>query len=142
MYVNMLDTAAICADIAQAKELQADVIIMMPHWGEEYHRQPVDEQRRWADWMISHGIDHIMGSHPHVIEPVETVEDSLGQPHVVAYSLGNLISSQQQRERSQSLLLGLHFRKDTIGTILTGCDTIRTRVRREEKKQPIIEVVE
>ncbi len=142
MYVNLLDTAAIYADIARAKAQQADVIIMMPHWGEEYHRQPVDEQRRWADWMFSHGIDHIVGSHPHVIEPVETVEDSLGQPHVVAYSLGNLISSQQQRERSQSLLLGLHFRKDTIGTILTGCDTIRTRVRREENKQPLLEVVE
>lgn len=142
MCVNLLDTVAICADIARAKAQQADVIIMMPHWGEEYHRQPVDEQRRWADWMFSHGIDHIVGSHPHVIEPVETVEDSLGQQHVVAYSLGNLISSQQQRERSESLLLGLHFRKDTIGTILTGCDTIRTRVRREENKQPLLEVVE
>jgi poly-gamma-glutamate synthesis protein (capsule biosynthesis protein) len=142
MYVNMLDTAAICADIARAKAQQADVIIMMPHWGEEYHRQPMPEQRQMARWLLSHGVDHIVGSHPHVVEPVETVEDSLGQPHVVAYSLGNLISAQQQRERSESLLLGLHFRKDTAGTILTACDTIRTRVRREENKQPLLEVVE
>ena len=142
MYVNMLDTAAICADIARAKAQQADVIIMMPHWGEEYHRQPMPEQRQMARWLLGHGVDHIVGSHPHVIEPVETVDDSLGGKHIVAYSLGNLISSQQQRERSESLLLGLHFRKDTAGTILTACDTIRTRVRREENKQPLLEMVE
>ena len=142
MCVNMLDTAAIRTDIARAKEQQADVIIMMPHWGEEYHRQPMPGQRQLARWLLSHGIDHIVGSHPHVIEPVETVEDSLGRQHVVAYSLGNLISSQQQRERSESLLLGLHFRKDTTGTILTACDTILTRVRREANRQPILEVVE
>lgn len=142
MCVNLLDTVAICADIARAKEWQADVIIMMPHWGEEYHRQPMPEQRQMALWLLGHGVDHIVGSHPHVIEPVETVDDSLGGKHIVAYSLGNLISSQQQRERSESLLLGLHFRKDTTGTTLTACDTILTRVRREANQQPILEVVE
>lgn len=127
--VNQLDTARILSDIDRAKELGADVIVAMPHWGEEYHLRPVAGQRWWAKWLLAHGVDHIVGSHPHVIEPVEVERDSAGE-HVVAYSLGNFISSQLQTERSTSLLVGLRFEKDSSGVRLVQHDVIQTWVSR------------
>jgi len=128
--VNHLDTARILSDIDRAKELGADVIVAMPHWGEEYHLRPVAGQRWWTKWLLAHGVDHIVGSHPHVIEPVEVEQDSTGAAHVVAYSLGNFISSQLQTERSTSLLVGLRFEKDSSGVRLVQHDVIQTWVSR------------
>lgn len=91
--VNRLDTAVIARDMAAAKGLAPDCIIAVVHWGNEYQRQPDAAQRSMAAFLRRHGADVIIGSHPHVVQPVEC--DSTGG--VTVYSLGNFVSNQRKR---------------------------------------------
>lgn len=88
--VNLIDTVEIKADIERARAMQPDVIIALPHWGIEYQQLPSQQQRRQAQWLIDHGVDHVIGGHPHVAQPLELTPDSL---HLVAWSMGNVISN-------------------------------------------------
>ncbi|EJW92351.1 capsule biosynthesis protein CapA, partial [gut metagenome] len=75
----------------------SDVQIVAMHWGEEYHTEPNEEQRQLAQYLNSKGVEVIIGTHPHVIEPVEFIETA-DQTTLVYYSLGNFISAQDTNE--------------------------------------------
>lgn len=90
--VNMLDKEKIAEDVMRAREL-ADFIIVCPHWGIEYHHEESDGQREWAEYLASLGVNLIIGTHPHVIEPVEWVSAENGNKALVYYSLGNFVNS-------------------------------------------------
>lgn len=92
MIVNRIDTVQIAADLAAAQAAGVDFIAACVHWGDEYQRQENAAQRALAAFLRRHGIDLVVGSHPHVIQPWRT--DS---SHVVLYSLGNLVSGQRRR---------------------------------------------
>ena len=64
--VNLIDTTEIKADIAKARQMHPDVIIALPHWGIEYQQLPSPQQRELAEWLFAHGVDHVIGGHPHV----------------------------------------------------------------------------
>ena len=87
--VAWLDPAQALADIRFARPL-ADLVIVCPHWGVEYALQPTRDQVELAHQMIDAGADLIVGSHPHVVQPLEKYHD-----HWIAYSLGNFIFDQQ-----------------------------------------------
>lgn len=72
----------------------ADLVAVSLHWGDEYEDHPSAWQERVAFEMIEAGADIILGHHPHVLQPVETVFAKDGRRGIVAYSLGNFISSQ------------------------------------------------
>ena len=110
--VNGLDREELTADIRAARAMQPDAIIALLHWGEEYQRQPNDEQRNLAQWLISQGVDHIIGSHPHVIQPIE-VFPSKEYPtqHAVVYSLGNYISNMSIAHGDVGLVVELVIEK-------------------------------
>ena len=118
--VNLIDTAVIARDIARAKAMKPDVIICMPHWGDEYQLLPNKAQRELADWMFAHGIDHIIGGHPHVVEPIE-VRETNGERHLLAYSLGNFVSNQSRPNTDGGTMVRMTLVKDTTGTHLTTC---------------------
>lgn len=84
--VDMLDESEVIRDLQMAEE-QADFTVVCPHWGTEYRLEPDSNQLKWADIMASKGADLILGTHPHVIEPVEWVGETL-----VYYSLGNFVN--------------------------------------------------
>lgn len=110
-WVNRIDTLAIAADLALIDRRKTDCIIACLHWGNEYERQPNAEQRALADFLQRQGVALIVGSHPHVIQPIEA--DS---SRVVAWSLGNFVSNQQQRYRDGGLLLKVEIEcHDSIG---------------------------
>lgn len=90
--VNLIDTAVISRDIATIDRDSVDCVIAFMHWGNEYERKGNACQRQLADFLRRRGVDIIIGSHPHVVQPFEA--DSCG---VVFYSLGNLVSNQQRR---------------------------------------------
>lgn len=87
-YVNIYSDETVYRDILKVKN-DADVIIVAMHWGDEYKSYPNDEQKRIASYLASLGVNIIIGTHPHVIEPIEWIGDTL-----VIYSLGNFISGQ------------------------------------------------
>ncbi len=74
--------------IAEARQ-HSDMVIMFPHWGVEYNRNPLPSQRRLAGDWVGAGADLIIGSHPHVPGAIEDIDG-----HVVIYSMGNFIFDQ------------------------------------------------
>ena len=87
--VNLIDTTQIKQDIARAKSMRPDAIIAIIHWGTEYVLTSVSSQRWQADWLLAHGVDHVIGGHPHVVEPIEFRDST----NLVVWSLGNYISN-------------------------------------------------
>ncbi len=92
--INIIDEAKMKEDIAYAKENKADVIIAYLHWGNEYARVQSDRQEILADMLLNEGVDIILGSHPHVIQPAKLYEYD-GKTKYVAYSMGNFLSNQR-----------------------------------------------
>ncbi len=82
-------------DIRRAKT-EADIVIVCPHWGTEYVLTPSDIQKRFAEEMASAGADLIIGTHPHVPQPVEWITSEDGHRTLCYYSLGNYVSTQKQ----------------------------------------------
>lgn len=83
----------VLTDIEKAKEL-ADVVIVCPHWGNEYTFVPTIYQEQFAKQMTEAGADLIIGTHPHVIQPIEWIEAENGNKALCYYSLGNYVSTQ------------------------------------------------
>ena len=100
--VNKVDEEKIIRDITIA-EANADFTIVFMHWGTEYSLTENEFQQNLAMLMCENGADLIMGSHPHVIEPVKWVEAENGNKTLVFYSLGNYVS----RQREATNLLGI-----------------------------------
>ena len=101
--VNRLDTSLIYNDISKVKLLSPDVIVALVHWGEEYRRSYNVNQYFWADFLISKGINLIIGSHPHVVQEAVLYErDEFLVP--VFYSLGNFISNQRKTNENGGVM--------------------------------------
>ncbi|MFI3266238.1 MAG: CapA family protein [Rikenellaceae bacterium] len=95
--VNLIDTVKISHDIGAAKRRGATDIALIVHWGYEYHTTPNNEQKKLAQWALSNGVNMVIGSHPHVIQPIEIERDSLSNiQNIVVYSMGNFVSNQRE----------------------------------------------
>lgn len=81
-------------DIARADEI-ADIVIVCPHWGTEYTTTPSSYQQAFAVQMTAAGADLIIGTHPHVVQPIEWITAENGNRALCYYSLGNYVSTQQ-----------------------------------------------
>lgn len=103
------------ADIKAADQL-ADFVIVFPHWGLEYHLEETGVQQRMAKEMVEAGADLIIGTHPHVIEPVKWVEADNGNRALCYYSLGNYVSTQKRADTMLEAMawVTLHVTKDGI----------------------------
>lgn len=82
-------------DIHAAKQL-ADMVLVFPHWGTEYQTSPSGYQQKFALEMAEAGADLIIGTHPHVPQPVEWLTTDDGHRTLCYYSLGNYVSTQKQ----------------------------------------------
>lgn len=105
--VNLYSDTVVKQDVDKIKDY-TDVIIVSMHWGNEYTHTPTDEQRRIAGYLSSIGVNVVIGHHPHVIEPIEYIGDTL-----VVYSLGNLVSAQIGTPRLIGMLVSLNIVKST-----------------------------
>lgn len=98
MLIQAKDETLLQTRILDAKEI-ADVVVVSAHWGNEYTHEPTQDQRILAEKLASWGADIIIGTHPHVIQPVEYINNPDGRRTLVAYSLGNFISAQNRGAR-------------------------------------------
>ncbi len=89
--VNYLDEEKIISDLTYAEE-NADFTVVCPHWGTEYVLTATDSQKKWAKIFMENGADLVIGTHPHVIEPVEMLTDENGNEMLVYYSIGNFVN--------------------------------------------------
>ena len=125
--VSYIDMEKIRKDIQKAKQQNPDKIIVYLHWGNEYQRFPDKSQKQLADFLFNNGVDIILGSHPHVIQPSEfkLIADSIGNQKkvFVIYSMGNLISNQRKRFTDSGVIVHFSLIKN-FSTNETFIDTI------------------
>ncbi len=86
--VNVYDAEQVKSDIEAVRD-KVDVLIVAMHWGVEYASTPNSNQQEIAQYLADLGVDIILGAHPHVLQPITWIDDTL-----VMYSLGNFISNQ------------------------------------------------
>lgn len=96
--VRMLDENQVAADVAVVREAGAEAVVVCPHWGTEYMEGPDDDQLYWAQVLADAGADVIIGGHPHVLQPFETIQSSDGRTVPVFWSVGNFVSGQQRKD--------------------------------------------
>ena len=127
--VNYIDTLEIAKDIEKAKTMKPDLIIAIPHWGIEYALTPNKPDIELADWMFKKGVDHIIGGHPHVLQPMERRNATAKNGgNILVYSLGNYISNQYKDNTVGGGMVRLDFvKEDSVvklvnwGYMLTYC---------------------
>lgn len=105
------DKEAIKTDVARAKEL-ADVIIVSAHWGSENKANVTNKQHEYAQLFADLEVDLVIGTHPHIIQPVEWLTGANGSKTLVAYSLGNFLSTMETQETQLEGMLSLDFVKE------------------------------
>lgn len=86
--VNKYSKEKVKKDIEALRD-KVDVLIVAMHWGVEYTPNPTSEQKEIAQYLADLGVDIVIGNHPHVLQPITWIDDTL-----VMYSLGNFISNQ------------------------------------------------
>lgn len=89
--VDVLEESRVRSDIIRA-EAMADITIVTVHWGTEYSHVPSETQREWADLFLDNGVDLVLGTHPHVIQPIEWLTREDGHKMLVYWSLGNFVN--------------------------------------------------
>lgn len=120
-------------EVNNMKKDGAKFIVVGMHWGDEYSIEENEYQRYIANKLNSYGVNVILGSHPNVIEPIETItNEETGNTTLVAYSMGNFISNQRQETMGNRLcedgmILNLEIEKKFNGEVsLVSYDYIPT----------------
>ena len=109
-YVNWYSKDAVKKDVESIRD-KVDFIMVAMHWGVEYNTGVTTGQKNIAKYLASLGVDLVIGTHPHVIEPAEYIDNTF-----VIYSLGNFISAQRTDEQLSGLLMSVTVEKveDTV----------------------------
>lgn len=111
--INLMDDRkAIGEAIRRAKDNGADIVIALPHWGEEYKLTHNAVQRNMAEWLEAQGCDAVIGSHPHVVQGFEYI----GEMPVV-YSTGNFVSNMSAKNTQMGLVAKLKIERRQNGDI-------------------------
>ena len=105
------------SDIQNLKD-NSDIVIVYPHWGNEYQLVPNERQIFLKEMLQDAGADIILGSHPHVLQRYE-VEDKNDKKYFTIYSLGNALSNQRVENLKKSgvdtgVLIKLVIEKDNV----------------------------
>ena len=116
--VNLYSDELAKADIEKVRD-KVDLLIVSMHWGAEYRSEPTEEQKREAEYLSNLGVDIIIGTHPHVIEPITYINDTL-----VIYSLGNFISA-QSTNNDYNTMVELMTSVDVVKTTKDGQSEIK-----------------
>ena len=105
--VNVYSKDKVKKDV-EAYKGKADVIIVAMHWGEEYTHVPTSGEKEKANYLASLGVNLIIGCHPHVMQPMTYIGDTL-----VVYSLGNFVSNQDTIAKLTGLMASANIVKRT-----------------------------
>ncbi len=106
---NTLDADAASTTLAHARE-STDYVLAFMHWGPEYKDRPSDSMVQEAHWLIDHGVDAVIGGHPHWVQGIVTYKNK-----PIVYSLGNFIFDQDfSVETRQGLAVKITFLEDQL----------------------------
>ena len=129
----VIGAEGIIEDAEAAKEDGVDFVVVSMHWGNEYWTDPTDQQREIAKELLeSDAVDLILGTHVHVIQPCEKINDKY-----VIYGLGNFLSNQSpdttrgnlRKETQEGMIARFHLVKDENGEVTSQMEFQPTRVQ-------------
>lgn len=92
-YISYMSEEKIREDVKKARDAGAEMIIACPHWGIEYDTEPSDEEDTYSKLFTELGVDVILGAHPHILQPIELLQNEDGHKTVCFYSVGNYIAA-------------------------------------------------
>lgn len=114
--VAYIDKEKIGREISLARDKGAEIIVATMHWGIEYVLIENNVQRNLADFLIENGVDMIIGSHPHVVQPMKVVRNEKENKDVlVVYSLGNFISNMKTADTRGGAMVRTTLKRDSLG---------------------------
>ncbi len=137
--VNRIDTNRIRLDLAKAAIASSDYTIVFIHWGKEYEREENTDQIELAKYILNNGADAIIGSHPHVVQPVRFLQlpGDTTNNYPVVYSLGNFVSNQRAQYKDGGIIAELHLSKHDGQTFLDSLFYLPYWVWREDHDKMI-----
>ena len=123
---SQVDYDRIAADLAQARQADADAIAVYMHWGQEYSRTPSEQQKLLADFLFENGATIVLGGHVHVPQPMELRALPDGRTGFLCYCLGNFISNQHDPYTTLTAAVNLELTRDaeTGAVTVSGCEYI------------------
>ncbi|HEY5489607.1 MAG TPA: CapA family protein [Gemmatimonadaceae bacterium] len=116
--VSRIDLASMKRQIASTRP-NVDLIVVVPHWGSEYSSVPESRTRTMARALIDAGADIILGSHPHVVRPVEKYKG-----HYIVYSMGNFISGMSATRTDLGIMVKATIVRRKSGTRVTALKVV------------------
>lgn len=112
--------ASVIETLSKAEEQDADLTIVLPHWGTEYNLTHSEAQEKAAAMLAEHGADIIVGAHPHVVQDCQTLKVNDNERMVpVAYSLGNAVSNMSAPDTQIGLMATIKIVRENNGDIRT-----------------------
>ena len=128
--VPYISKADFKGDVKKLRDAGAEVIIAWPHWGAEYVREPDSSQKKYAKQLAEAGVDIIIGSHAHEVQPMgfqSVTVDGVEKQVLTMFCMGNFISDHVIQYTDNGLILdftvneqpGGRFTVDNVGYIPT-----------------------
>jgi poly-gamma-glutamate capsule biosynthesis protein CapA/YwtB (metallophosphatase superfamily) len=148
--VNILNVDRIADEAALARAQGAEVVVALLHYGMEYRRTPttgqtvISQGSATEQGLLSRGVDVILGSHPHVVQPISKVvqySNYKGKDTYVAYSLGNFLSGQRWRYSDSGIIAYVHIQKRGAETRVTGISYLPVYVQKSSEEGPTYRIL-
>jgi poly-gamma-glutamate capsule biosynthesis protein CapA/YwtB (metallophosphatase superfamily) len=132
--LNVYDSSLVKNDIALARKQGAELVVVFYHWGSEYKAEPTPKQDTMMRAAANNGADMIIGSHPHVVGPVDFFKTKGAKidTGLVAWTMGNFISNQSQHYTDAGLILNITLERNLNSGItrIASADYVPTWVYR------------
>lgn len=122
IFLNKYTSEKLIADVEAARNLGAEYIIAYNHWGTEYTNEQTNQQELWAQEMANAGVDYIVGSHPHALQPYDILTADDGSEVPIMYSLGNFVSHQEKTVSKETVVLQLELGRNEDGDVVLLSD--------------------
>ncbi|MBO4562855.1 MAG: CapA family protein [Clostridia bacterium] len=115
--LNPYSKEIVARDVAAVKAAGAEYVIVYIHWGVEYMNEPEEQQYIWAQELADAGVDYIIGSHPHALQPYDILTAADGRQVPIVYSMGNFVSHQEKVVTKDTLILRIVIEKTEDGRV-------------------------
>ena len=115
--LNIYSREKVERDSAAARAAGAEFVFVYIHWGTEYMNEPDESQLFYAQQIADAGADYIIGSHPHALQPYDTVMTADGRIVPVIYSMGNFVSHQTRVCTKDTIILRVVLKRDDTGAV-------------------------
>ena len=116
IHINVFSEEKVNADAAAARTAGAEFLIAFAHWGDNNTHVVNHRQEQHAMAMAEAGVDLIVGSHPHALQPITILQTKDGRSVLCLYSMGNFLSSMPETINNDTIILRLELTKEA-GTV-------------------------